>query len=141
MPDFAAALAKACPDGIDVYFENVGGGVWDAVLPLLNPFSRIPLCGLIAQYNDGPQGGGTDRLPGTMHQLLYRSVTLRGFIQTEFAEEQQADFLREAAQWIAQGRLRWREDVVQGLEKAPEAFIGLLEGGNFGKLIVRLGEG
>jgi NADPH-dependent curcumin reductase CurA len=139
-PDFAEALARACPDGIDVYFENVGGHLWDAVLPLLNTFARIPLCGLIAQYN-GPQASvGTDRLPGTLHELLYRSVTLRGFIQTEFAEAQQPDFLREAAQWIAEGRLRWKEDVVQGLEKAPDAFIGLLQGGNFGKLIVRLGE-
>ncbi|WP_338666058.1 zinc-binding dehydrogenase [Pararoseomonas sp. SCSIO 73927] len=140
-PDFAEALARACPDGIDVYFELIGGKVWDAVLPLLNPYARIPLCGQTAHYNDASRGGGADRLPGTMHELLYRSVTVRGFIQTEFAEAQRPDFLREATAWVAEGRLRWREDVVQGLEKAPEAFIGLLEGGNFGKPVVRLGEG
>ncbi|MDH2054962.1 NADP-dependent oxidoreductase [Achromobacter marplatensis] len=140
-PDFAEQLAKACPDGIDVYFENVSGHVWDAVVPLLNNFARVPVCGLIANYNDGPSTlSGPDRLPGTMREILAKSVTLRGFIVYEFADAQQDDFLRQAGQWIQEGKLRWREDVVDGLEQAPQAFIGLLEGKNFGKLVVRVGQ-
>ncbi|MGH8816677.1 MAG: NADP-dependent oxidoreductase [Achromobacter pestifer] len=138
-PDFAQKLAEACPDGIDVYFENVSGHVWDAVVPLLNDFARVPVCGLIANYNDGPAtSSGPDRLPATMREILAKSITLRGFIVYEFMEAQQDAFLREAGQWIKEGKLRWREDVVDGLEQAPDAFIGLLEGRNFGKLVVRL---
>lgn len=138
-PDFAAKLAAACPDGIDVYFENVGGTVWEAVLPLLNKFARIPVCGLIAHYNESrDRQQQTDRLPATMGQILQKSLTVRGFIMNEFVAEQQPAFLQEAAQWVADGRLKWKEDVVDGLENAPEAFIGLLEGRNFGKLIIRI---
>ncbi len=137
-PDFAAALAAACPDGIDVYFENVGGPVWDAVFPLLNSFARVPVCGTIAQYNEGPAPAGPDRLPEFVRAILVKSLTIRGFIQTEFAA-QQPQFWREASAWVAAGRLRYREDIVDGLAKAPEAFIGLLQGHNFGKLIVRVG--
>ena len=139
-PDFAQQLARACPAGIDVYFENVGGPVWDAVLPLLNDHARIPVCGLIANYNSGHDvaAGEADRLPATMWAILAKSLTVRGFIQLEFAPTQMDDFLREAGQWFADGRLRHREDVVEGLENAPEAFIGLLEGRNFGKLLVKV---
>jgi len=94
--DFPAQLAAACPSGIDVYFENVGGAIWQAVLPLLNNFARVPVCGLIAQYN-GPSGGdGTDRLPATMREILSKSLTLRGFINYEFAEQHYAEFLRRS---------------------------------------------
>lgn len=137
-PDFPERLAAACPDGVDVYFENVGGAVWDAVFPLLNPFARIPVCGLIAQYNDGPDlPAGPDRLPGVMRAVLSKSLTLRGFIQRDFAD-QRPEFYRQAAEWIAEGRLRYREDIVEGLENAPAAFIDLLRGRNFGKLIVKV---
>jgi NADPH-dependent curcumin reductase CurA len=136
--DFPAQLAAACPNGIDVYFENVGGAIWQAVLPLLNNFARVPVCGLIAQYNGPPPGDGTDRLPATMRQILSKSLTLRGFIYYEYASEHYADFLREVGAGIADGRIRYREDIVDGLERAPEAFIGLLDGKNFGKLIVRV---
>lgn len=137
-PDFTAQLAAACPDGIDVYFENVGGKVWDAVFPLLNDFARVPVCGLIAQYNDQPGShSGPDRLPATMRDVLSKSLLIRGFIQREFADQFPA-FHREASEWIASGKLRYKEDFVDGLENAPEAFIGLLEGRNFGKLIVRV---
>jgi NADPH-dependent curcumin reductase CurA len=136
--EFPAHLAAACPKGIDVYFENVGGAVWQAVLPLLNNFARVPVCGLVAQYN-GPSGGdGTDRLPATMREILSRSLTLRGFIYYEFAKQHYAEFLREVGAGIADGRIRYREDIVDGLEKAPEAFIGMLDGQNFGKLVVRV---
>src|SRR6516225_8620236 len=137
--DFAAQLAAACPDGIDVYFENVGGAVWQAVLPLLNKFARVPVSGLVAQYNSVGQGD-TDRLPATMRAILTKSLTVRGFINYEFAAEHHAAFLREVGAGIAGGRIRYREDFVDGLEKAPEAFIGMLEGRNFGKLIVRVNE-
>jgi NADPH-dependent curcumin reductase len=136
--DFPAQLAAACPEGIDVYFENVGGEVWQAVLPLLNSFARVPVCGLIAQYSGAGPGDGTDRLPGTMREILSKRLTLRGFINYDFAEQHYAEFLRDVGAGIADGLIHYREDIVEGLEKAPEAFIGLLEGRNFGKLIVRV---
>jgi NADPH-dependent curcumin reductase CurA len=136
--DFAAKLAAACPKGIDVYYENVGGAVWQAVLPLLNNFARVPVSGLIAQYNAAGPGDGPDRLPATMRAILSKSLTVRGFINYEFAAEHYAAFLREVGAGIADGRIRYREDFVDGLENAPEAFIGMLEGRNFGKLIVRV---
>ena len=136
--DFAERLAKACPEGIDVYYENVGGKVWDAVFPLLNPHARIPVCGLIAQYN-GVKAlrHNVDRLPELMNAILIKSLLVRGFIEREFAH-QKSEFFVQAQEWLKQGHLHYREDIVEGLEKAPEAFIGLLKGENFGKLIVRL---
>ena len=136
-PDFAAQLAAACPDGIDVYFENVGGAVWDAVFPLLNDFARVPVCGLVAQYNASGPFAGPDRLPLLMQEILSKSLTLRGFIQREFIDQRPA-FYKDMTDWIETGRVRYREDIVDGLEAAPEALIGLLEGRNFGKLIVRV---
>jgi NADPH-dependent curcumin reductase len=136
-PDFPRQLADAVPDGVDVYFENVGGHVADAVLPLLNRYARIPVCGLVAQYN-GMDLDHRDRLPGFFSQVLVKSLTVRGFIQSEFAGELYDDFLAEASRWVRDGDLRYREDVVEGLENAPEAFIGLLRGTNFGKLLVRV---
>ena len=137
--DFSARLAVACPDGIDVYFENVGGAVWQAVLPLLNNFARVPVSGLVAQYNVAGQGDGPDRLAATMREILFKSLAVRGFINYDFAAEHFPAFLREVGAGIADGRIRYREDFVDGLEIAPEAFIGMLEGRNFGKLIVRVG--
>jgi NADPH-dependent curcumin reductase CurA len=136
--DFTAQLALACPDGIDVYFENVGGHVWEAVFPLLNDFARVPVCGLIAHYNN-EAAERFDRLPGFMRAVLRKSLTVRGFIQREFAA-QRPDFLEEASGWLGDGRLKFREDIVDGLDNAPQAFIGLLQGKNFGKLIVRVSE-
>jgi NADPH-dependent curcumin reductase CurA len=139
-PDFAAQLAAACPDGIDVYFENVGGKVFDAVFPLLNDFARVPVCGLIAQYNELPQAApGPDRLALVMRDVLKKSLTVRGFIQREFAALRPA-FLEAAQGWIADGRLRYREDIVDGLAGAPAAFIDLLQGRNFGKLVVKVAD-
>ena len=136
--DFPAQLAAACPEGIDVYYENVGGAVWQAVLPLLNKYARIPVSGLIAQYNATGPSEGTDRLPATMREILSKSLTLRGFINSEFAGEYYDEFLREVGAGIAEGRIQYREDIVDGLDRAPEAFIGMLDGHNFGKLIVRV---
>ncbi len=136
--EFPAQLAAACPSGIDVYFESVGGAIWQAVLPLLNNFARVPVCGLVAQYSGTPKGDGTDRLPATMREILSKRLTLRGFIYSDFAKEHFSEFLREVGAGVADGRIRYREDIVDGLDKAPEAFIGMLEGRNFGKAIVRV---
>lgn len=136
--DFSTQLAAACPEGIDVYFENVGGHVWNAAFPLLNGFARVPVCGLIAQYNDGTEPKpGPDRLPSVMREVLSKSLTIRGFIQREFVD-QRPKFYQDVAAWIRQGRVKYREDIVDGLENAPEAFIGLLLGRNFGKMLIRV---
>src|SRR5262245_60838923 len=118
--DFAQQLAAACPKGIDVYFENVGGAVQQTVWPLLNDFARIPVCGLIAQYN------ATTPMPGPdMFSVLRKRLLLRGFIVSDFAAKQ-TDFLRDVGEWVRTGRLKYREDIVDGLEKAPTSFIGML---------------
>jgi NADPH-dependent curcumin reductase len=138
-PDMAERLRAACPKGIDVYFENVGGAVWDAVLPLLNDFARVPVCGLVAHYNTTELPPGPDRTPVLMRAVLTKRLTLRGFIVWDFASEEET-FLREAGGWLREGRIKHREDIVDGLENAPAAFMGLLKGKNFGKLLVRVAE-
>lgn len=135
--DFGEGLKAACPKGIDVYFENVGGAVFDAVLPLLNTFARVPVCGLIAQYNAMELPVGRDRVPMVMAQVLIKRLTLRGFIVSDFAN-QQGDFLAEVGPMVKEGRIRYREDIVNGLENAPRTLIGLLRGQNFGKLLVQV---
>jgi len=137
-PDLPAKLAAECPKGIDVYFENVGGAVWQAVLPLLNAYARVPVCGLISQYSAAGQAAGPNLLPATMREILTKSLTLRGFINTEFAAEHYADFLKTVSAGIADGRIRYREDITDGFENAPAAFMGLLQGKNFGKALVRV---
>jgi NADPH-dependent curcumin reductase len=139
-PDFPSSLAAACPAGIDVYFESVGGAIWQAVLPLLNRFARVPICGLIAQYDGGGGPSVADRLPSTMRAILSRSLTVRGFINYEFEDAYYGDFLRDVSKWIAEGRIHYREDIVDGLENAPAAFIGMLKGHNFGKMLVRVAD-
>jgi NADPH-dependent curcumin reductase len=136
-PDFEDALRAACPDGIDVYWENVGGRVFEAVLPLLNEFARVPVCGLVAWYNATELPPGADRTPLLFRNILTKRLTIRGFIVWDFNALEEK-FRREVGQWLREGRLRYREDVRDGLENAPQAFIGLLEGGNFGKLLVRV---
>jgi NADPH-dependent curcumin reductase CurA len=113
--------------------------VWDAVFPLLNTFARIPVCGLIAQYSATELPPGPNRIPQLFRAVLTKRLTIRGFIVTDFAARH-ADFLRDVAQWIKQGRIKYREDVAEGLENAPAAFMGLLKGKNFGKQLVRIAE-
>ncbi|MFD4366954.1 NADP-dependent oxidoreductase [Rhodococcus sp. NPDC058521] len=139
-PTFADDLKAAVPDGIDVYFENVGGAVASAVFPLLNTYARVPVCGLVAQYNTTEAPEGPDRLPGFFRSVLTKSLTIRGFIQTEFVRALQADFRRDVAKWIAEGKIAYKEDIVDGIDNAPKAFMGLLAGRNFGKLVVRVAE-
>jgi NADPH-dependent curcumin reductase CurA len=137
-PGLPQELALACPKGIDVYFENVGGAVFEAVLPLLNPFARIPLCGLISQYNESYPREGIDHLPQAMGTLLKQRVRLQGFIITAYYGKHYADFLKQMSEWVGSGAIKYREQLVEGLENAPEAFMGLLLGKNFGKLVVRV---
>jgi len=136
-PDFKEALAAACPDGIDVYFENVGGAVWDAVFPLLNTFARVPVCGMVAHYNDTALPPGPDRTSQLMRAILSKRMTVRGFLVADFADQTEP-FLRDMAAWVREGKIKYREDVIEGLEAAPEGLIGLLKGRNFGKLLVRV---
>src|SRR5271157_1180672 len=138
-PDFAARLAVACPKGIDVYFENVGGAVFEAVLPQLNPFARIPVCGLISMYNATSLSPGPILLPQLMRAILTKRLTFRGFIVSDFIGRY-GDFMHDVSAWVAEGRIKYREDVVEGLKNAPRALIGLLRGENFGKLLVRVAD-
>lgn len=130
--DLVPALGAACPDGIDVYFENVGGAVFAAVLRVINRGARIPLCGMIAEYNATGNPSGPNLRP-----LLVQRALIKGFIVSDHPDRAPA-FLQECVPLVMSGRLKYREDIVDGLDAAPKAFIGLLEGRNFGKLIVRV---
>ncbi len=125
-------LAAATPKGIDIYFENVGGDVLDAVTLRLNPFARIPLCGLISQYNEvRPRG------LNNLVMLLINRVKLQGFIVSDYADRA-APALAELTKWVSEGKIKYRETIAQGIENAPSAFIGLLKGANVGKQLVKL---
>jgi NADPH-dependent curcumin reductase CurA len=137
---FAEELAQACGQGIDIYFELVGGKVFDAVLPLLNPRARIPVCGVIAQYNAQGVPEGPNDLPLLLRTILTKRARMQGFIVFEEYGHRHEEFFREMTPLVTQGKIKFREDVVQGLENAPEAFIGLLEGRNFGKLVVHVSD-
>ncbi len=136
-PDLAAKLKQACPKGIDVYFENVGGPVFEAVFPLLNNFARMPVCGLIAHYND-TQSASPKWAGALMRNVLTKRLTIRGFIVSDFAARH-GDFLRDMSSWVREGKVKYKEFVTEGLENAPDAFMGLLKGANFGKQLVRVG--
>jgi NADPH-dependent curcumin reductase CurA len=138
-PAFAEKLKAACPKGVDVYFENVSGPVWDAVFPLLNAFARIPVCGLISQYSATELPDMKYKTSQLFRAILTKRLTIRGFIVSDFWGRFD-DFIRDVPQWIKEGRIKYREDVVDGLENAPQAFMGLLKGKNFGKLLVRVSE-
>ena len=130
-------LKAACPDGIDVYFENVGGSSWEAVMPLLNNMARVPVCGLIAHYNQTELPSGPDRMALLQSMILRRSIRMQGFIVGNYLQRAPA-FIGDMTDWLAAGKIKYREDVVEGLENAPEAFLGLFSGANFGKLVVKV---
>ena len=135
--NFAEQVEAACPDGIDVYFENVAGKVFETVLPLFNNFARIPVCGTIAIANATSLPPGPNQVPMLLRQILTKRLTFRGFIVGDYVDQKQEAFT-SLAKWIREGKLRFHEDIVDGLEKAPEALSGLLRGENFGKLVVRV---
>ncbi|MDE1179075.1 NADP-dependent oxidoreductase [Paraburkholderia sp.] len=136
-PDFEAQLRHACPNGIDVYFDSVGGHPLTVATSMLNDFSRIPLCGTIADYTLPASPPGPDRRPSFVRALLTHRVTMRGFIVYDFAHRK-AEFEEAMSAWIRAGTIRYREDISVGLESAPGTFIGMLGGKNDGKVIVAL---
>lgn len=138
-PDLAARLAESCPDGVDIYLELVGGAVTEAVLPLLNLHARIPVIGAIAHYNAKDLPEGPDRSPLLMRQILVKRLRLEGMIVTDHEASRPA-FEAQVGTLLQAGRLHYKEDVVEGLENAPEAFIGMLEGRNFGKVLVKVAD-
>lgn len=140
--DISGPLKDACPDGIDVYFENVGGRIWDAVLPRLNDFARVPVCGLIANYNAKSREDLEGDLHGDelMRAILVKRLHVEGFIVSDYWAEEMPKFQRDMAKWQQEVPFSYREDVTEGLKNAPEAFIALLQGGNFGKAVVKVAE-
>lgn len=136
--DFAEQLASACPAGIDVYYENVGGKVFDAVLPLLNTSARVPVCGLVSGYNATDLPDGPDRLPLLMGTLLKKRIRMQGFIIGQDYGHRIGEFQEEMGRWVQEGKIKYREQIIDGLENAPAALIGLLKGENFGKVVIRL---
>ena len=138
--DFAEQLKAACPDGIDIYYENVGGKVFDAVMPLLNAHARIPVCGLVSQYNatELPEGG--DRLGVLMGLILRQRLTVKGFIIFEEYGDHFPEFLKTMSGWLDSGKVKTKEHIVEGLEQAPQAFFDMLDGKNFGKTVVKVAD-
>ena len=136
--DFAEQLASVCPAGIDVYYENVGGKVFDAVLPLLNTSARVPVCGLVSGYNATDLPDGPDRLPLLMGTLLKKRIRMQGFIIGQDYGHRIGEFQEEMGRWVQEGKIKYREQIIDGLENAPAALIGLLKGENFGKVVIRL---
>ena len=136
-PDFKDKLKSACPNGIDIYWENVGGITFENVMPLLNDYARIPVCGLISLYNATSLPSGEDRLPLLFRQILTKRMMIKGFIVFNHYDQRDESII-ELSKWIKEGKIKYKEDFVEGLENAPNAFIGLLNGKNFGKLIVKV---
>ena len=134
--DLAVGLANACPSGIDVYFDNVGGPVLDAVLTQINPKARIVLCGSISEYNE-PIG---QRQGPSLNRFLQGNLAhMEGFNQGQY-QDRHEEALALLAWWVRNGQLKYKEDIIVGLEKAPEAFIGMMQGKNFGKLLIQVSE-
>ncbi len=137
--DLDAQLDAAAPEGIDVYWENVGGKTQAAVFPRFRDFGRMVMCGMIAQYNEAPGADAAGAPAGpNLGPVVRKRLRIQGFIVSDTGWSRYGAFRTEMEGWIREGRLRWREDVVQGLRNAPEAFIGLLKGTNFGKLVVAI---
>ncbi len=137
--DFPAQLKSACPGGIDIYFENVGGAVLYAVLPLLNPFARMPVCGIVSWANLKGLPEAPDRGPAIMSTILRMKVRMQGFIiYDSFPKSLYRDFARDMTGWLGDGSVRYKEQVVEGLENAPAALNDVLLGRNFGKMVVKV---
>ncbi|MXP57451.1 NADP-dependent oxidoreductase [Pantoea sp. Taur] len=139
--DFAEQLANACPDGIDIYFENVGGKVFDAVFPLLNTAARVPVCGLVSTYNSGKTlPAGPDRTPQILSGILKRRIRMQGFIIFQDYGDRYPEFLQAMMPLVEQQKIHYREHMIDGLENAPQAFFDMLKGNNFGKTVVKVAE-
>ena len=127
-------VAALCPDGIDIYFENVGGAHLETALTLMNPHGRIPLCGMIAHYNQAGAVSG----PGNLALAIGKRILIQGYIVSDYYDRE-AEFYADMGPWIAEGKIKWQETIVEGVENAPQAFIGLFSGQNMGKMLVKLG--
>ncbi len=136
--DFADQLAAACPDGIDIYYENVGGKVFDAVLPLFNTSARVPVCGLVSGYNATDLPEGPDRLSLLMGTILKKRMRVQGFIIAQDYGHRLDEFRQQMGEWVNAGKIHYREEITDGLENAPQTFFGLLQGKNFGKVVIRV---
>ena len=134
---FEKKLGAICKDGVDIYWENVGGKTFNAVYPYLRDFARIPVCGVISMYNNQSQQLEEDRLPMLFRNVLTWRLRIQGFIVREFPE-QQLEAMQHLEKWYLEGKLKYREDIVEGLDNMVEAFQGLLKGKNFGKLLVKV---
>ena len=132
-PNLFKALSEACPNGVDVYFENVGGEHLQCAIELMNPFGRLPMCGMISHYNDTAPAPG----PTNLIQTVGKSLKMQGFIVSNHFDRQSA-FLADMAEWAQAGQMRWKETVYEGVERAPDAFMALFSGDNFGKMLVKL---
>jgi NADPH-dependent curcumin reductase CurA len=131
--DMKAAIAAVCPGGVDIYFDNVGGPVSDAVFPNLNAYGRVPVCGAISNYNDTETPAGPSLLP----LVVYKFLTIQGFLIADFSPRFAAG-IAQLARWLKEGKLTYSETIVKGFDKLPEAFLGLFEGKNEGKMIVKI---
>ncbi len=136
--DFEQQLAAVCPDGIDIYFENVGGKVFDAVFPLLNTGARVPLCGVVSSYNATTLPEGPDRTPYIMMEMIKRRIQIRGFIIFDDFGDRFGEFFEKMSALVAEGKIHYKEQIVEGLENAPAALNQLLRGENFGKMVIKV---
>ncbi|EOS96389.1 NADP-dependent oxidoreductase [Erwinia tracheiphila] len=136
--DLAGSLKRYCHDGIDVYFESVGGKVFDAILPLMNTQGRIPVCGLIAHYNRTDAASGPDQLPQFQSAILRKRLRVQGFIINQDYGHRFDEFFKQMSQWVAENRFTFPEDITDGLDNAPETFTGMLAGKNFGKVLIKV---
>ncbi|WP_241610388.1 NADP-dependent oxidoreductase [Rosenbergiella epipactidis] len=136
--DFEQQLASACPKGIDIYFENVGGKVFEAVFPRLNPRARVPVCGAVSYYNHADLPDGPDKTPYILTQLIKKRILLQGFIIFADYADHYSDFLTTMTPWVENGEIHYREQVIEGLEQAPSALNKVLRGENFGKVVIKV---
>jgi NADPH-dependent curcumin reductase len=135
----AATLKEACPQGIDVYFENVGGAIFDAVVPLLNRYARVAICGTVAEYNATEREIVPDKIAPLLLATLGKRLSIRGFVIGDWFQKM-PDFLRDAAPWLREGKIKYKEEFVDGLVNAPRALVAMLKAETFGKVIVKVSE-
>lgn len=139
-PGFKRKLVDACPQGIDIYFENVGGEIFEAVLPQLNTKARVPICGIISQYNASEPPSGPDRSQFVLRQLLIKRIKMQGFIIFDDYGSRYPEFTKQMSAWVSEGKIKYKEHIVEGLESAPQALVDVLQGRNFGKMIVHVAD-
>lgn len=136
--DFSEQLTNACTDGIDVYYENVGGKVFDAVLPLLNTAARVPVCGLVSQYNATELPQGPDRMGALVGQILTKRIKMQGFIIFDDYGHRYDEFAADMQKWLSEGKIQYREHLIEGFENTLTAFNDMIAGNNFGKTVVQV---